>query len=96
MDHTHFGYARQGELLAKAYRDSATAVRDLRLNIPSMRSNISSVEKYESCLLSFKQLIENYSLLSQMDADNLLYSDVEDTITGNRKMYGDSETGHGR
>ena len=85
MEHFEFNLSQAGELMAKAYRDSATSVQDLRFVMPSMQSNISCVEKFESCLLSFKQLVENYSLLSQMDADNLLYCYVEDYITGNRK-----------
>ena len=75
----------QPQLTAKMYRDSATSLKEIRLEVPSMRSNISSVEKFESCLLSFKQLIENYSLLSQTDADNLLYCHVEDRIKDSKK-----------
>ena len=74
------------ELTAKLYRDSATQLGGMRLEIPSMHSNISSVEKFESCLLSFKQLVENFSLLSQMDADNLLYCHVEDHIVNRKRL----------
>ena len=80
----------QNELTAKLYRDCAMSVRGIRLEAPSMHSNISSVEKFESCLLSFKQLIENFSLLSQMDADNLLFCHVEDRIV-NRKRSTNSD-----
>ena len=75
----------ESQLTAKVYRDSATSLRDIKLEVPSMNSNISSVEKFESCLLSFKQLIENFSLISQMDADNLLYCYVEDRIIARKK-----------
>jgi hypothetical protein len=72
------------EQLALDYRDAASSVRDYKFTYPAIQSNISSVEKFESCLLSFKQLVENFSLLSQNDADNLLYASIEDMIANER------------
>jgi len=57
---------------AAAYEKAATSIKGVKCPIETLKTNISSIQKYLDCMESFQKAVSSFSDLSVKDSKNLL------------------------